>query len=321
MLNFMKKLNFDKNSFSIQKKVNDKFSSKLFLNYGIQLGGHIQLLILTTTSVIYGIRTNNIIIDINKTLLELIKVLKILEGLGFCRSVLYFVNSIITIRSSLYHTYGYYNRHLFFPGKFKILNPLKKLRLLKVSKKKIKNLKKYIGLKNFFLWKSGKHLLRKFFISSKWPYGFVSNNKGFSKFVFNVFHEKVKIGKLLESFHEKVKTFIDYYPFLPHYGFIGDHRINYWVVNEFKSAGIPNCSIIDTCTTKAFFSMYGIPGNGCSMDTSLFYIILMVSYYLVGYNQMTLKFSVHKSTLEKVDLKKNLFFKHFRKLEVQFSNI
>lgn len=323
MLNKKFNLSYSEQDFySIQKKVNNKFSSKLVLNYGVHLGGHTQLLILTTSSVSFGIRSNNIVINLSKTLLELTKVLKILEGLGFCRSVIYFVNSIISLRSSFYYSYGYYNKHLFFPGRLKILSPIKKLKILKPkSKKFLKMLQTNYEFKNLFLWNSGRNLLRKVFVNSKWPYGFVSNSIGFREFAHNVFHEKVKIGKLLETFKEKMKIFVDYYPFLPHFGFIGDHKMNYWVVNEFKCANVPNCSIIDTCTTKAFFSMYGIPGNGCSIDTSLFYLIVIISYYLAGYNQMVLKFCFNFSPPKKVFSKKEFFFKRFRILENQFYNI
>lgn len=314
-MNIVLKNKFNKNFYNLQKKLNNKFSSKLILKYGVQIGGHKKSLILTTTSVVFGIRSEIAIININKTFIELMKVLNIIEGLGFYRSVLYFVNNILSLRSSLYYTYGYYNRHLFFPGRVNILNPIKKFKLLKISRRKIKSLKKYLGLRNFFLFKSGRNLLRKFFISSKWTYGFLSNNKGFSKFIFNLFHEKIKVGKLLNIFHEKVKSFMDYFPYMPHYGFLGDHKINYWISNEFDSLTIPYNTIIDTSTTKSFFSMYGIPGNSCSVDSSLFYIVLMISYYLSGYNQMVLKFSLKKVHFKKLNEKKNFFFKRFKLLE------
>ena len=56
-------------------------------------------------------------------------------------------------------------------------------------------------------------------------------------------------------------------------------------------AQVPNNSVIDVFTTKALRSMYGIPANACSIDSSLFFLILTVSYYLLGYYHQTFKFS------------------------------
>ena len=84
---------------SLQKR-NNKFSSKFVVDYGIHLGGHLKLLALETSSVIFGIRTSNIIINLSFTTLELLKVLKSLEGLGFERAVIYFINSILSFRLS-----------------------------------------------------------------------------------------------------------------------------------------------------------------------------------------------------------------------------
>ena len=58
----MKKITNNKEFFRFS--LNNKFTSKLVLVYGICLGGHMQLLKLTTSSVVFGLRTKNLIINI-----------------------------------------------------------------------------------------------------------------------------------------------------------------------------------------------------------------------------------------------------------------
>ena len=53
---------------------------------------------------------------------------------------------------------------------------------------------------------------------------------------------------------------------------------------------VPNVSIIDPLSTRSLLSMYGIPGNACSIDSSLFFLSLMVFYYLLGFYQQYLNF-------------------------------
>jgi len=147
-------------------------------------------------------------------------------------------------------------------------------------------------------------------------YGFVSNSISFFNFVDNVLHEKIKFGKRLQGFEEKVKEFMDYYPFLPHYGFIGDHTKNYWVANEFKMAKVPHSSVIDNFSNRALLSMYGIPGNACSIDSTLFFLSLIISNYLLGFYQQIFKFCLNKDlkNLKDNKEKKIYMFKRIRNL-------
>ena len=179
-------------------------------------------------------------------------------------------------------------------------------------------MKAYLRKKKRFLFKSGKFLLRKIFIATKWRYGFVSSSRGFFRYVTNVIHEKIKVGKMLHTFEDDLNIFLDYYPLLPNYGFIGDHRLNFWIVNEFRCARVPNVSVIDTFTTKALLSMYGIAGNACSIDSTLFFLILFISNYLKGYYYYIIKFSLNDFYYDNLFLlsnKKPLFFRNFRKLK------
>jgi hypothetical protein len=277
---------------NIDTKTN--FSLKGLLSLGLIYGGHISLANITTLSSVYGLRTRNLIININKTALELTKLLTIITGIGYERGIIYFINSILSFSIPFLNSFNKYNRHLFFPTHFslKIEHAFKRFSFLKLSKKtryKIR-LYKMLNRRKRFLLRSGKALLRKFFISSKWSYGFVSNAKTFFSFTDNVQHEKVRFGRVINTFEEKVRSLFDFYPFLPNYGLIGDHKSNYWIVNEFKMARVPNSSVIDNFTKNALKSMYSIPANACSLDTTVFFLMLAIASYLLGYTKKILKF-------------------------------
>lgn len=309
------------NPLKIKTKFNTKFTSKMILKYGIHLGGHERLLCIETSSIVFGVRTRNIVINLNKTSLELAKVLKVLEGLGSVRGVLYFINSSLSFRLSFKNTFSNYNRHLFFPINLTIRSVLKNFDLLLLSKQDLKKKKHHLQSKKLFFIKSGKALLRKFFVASKWSHGFVSNSKTFFTFVDNVLHEKVKFGKMLHTFTEKIKELLDFYPLLPHYCFVGDNRVNHWIVNEFRMATVPCSSVVDTFTTKALFNMYGIPGNSNSIDSTLFFLLLTISNYLAGFYQHISRFFLNNIKLDHRFLfiklsKKSYFFKNFKQLNL-----
>ena len=307
----MKKIKID-----LKLLKNNKFSSKLLLSYGICLGSHKHTLQLITSSVVFGLRSQIAIINLNMTLIELVKISKLLEGFGFQRGILYYINSIVSFRHSFITCFNTYNKHLFFPLKIIIVNVLRNFKYLLLNRKINKDLKIFFKRKTKFLLQAGKNLLRKIFVASKWRYGFVSNSCSFFEFIDNVLHEKVRLGKMLDKFENKVKTFVDFYPLLPHYGFIGDHRLNYWVTNEFRAARVAYSSVIDTLTSKALLAMYGIPANACSIDSSLFYLVFIINYYLIGFYQNILKFCFQKKFNFNVITKKNhMFFKNFKKLK------
>lgn len=306
------KTKFIKKTFNCNKNL--KFSFKFLLQYGLQLGGHIKLLSLETSSIIYGIRTLNIIMNVNITSIELLKILKIIEGLGYNRSIVYFINSLLNVRLAFKSSFLRYNRHLFFPVYSLIQNIFRKFKLLLLTKSQNKKVKKLLKRRRAFLLKSGKNLLRKIFVSTKWAFGFVSNSRTFFNFADNVLHERVKFGKIINKYKDKIDTFVDYYPFLPNYGLIGDHRLNYWIVHEFYKINIPTASVIDTFSRQALLSMYGIPGNACSIDSTLFFLIVLISNYLLGFNLHIIKFSFYKLNefqKKKFFVKKNFFFKPF----------
>jgi len=275
---------------------NCKFSNKLLAHFGLNLGGHLKLLQFSTSSIVFGIRTQNSIINSNLSAMELIKMSQIVEALGFNRAILYFINSILSFRVSFLKCFKKYNRHLFLPLKIMIRNFLKKIRLLKLKRKRQTLHKRrkrvFFRKRQIYFLKSGRYLLRKLFVVSKWNYGFVSNYKGFFVFIKNTMREKVKIGKLLTKVLVELDISLDTFPLFPNYAIIGDHRQNYWIVNEFNKNFIPNSSIIDNFTSKALFSMFGIPGNACSIDTTIFLLILLISNYLLGFYKHILRFSL-----------------------------
>ena len=67
MLVNLKKLSKTKFKKNFNLFRNSKFSSKFLLQYGIHLGGHLKLLAVETSSIIYGIRTLNMVINLLDT--------------------------------------------------------------------------------------------------------------------------------------------------------------------------------------------------------------------------------------------------------------
>lgn len=307
----------------IKRLTNQNFTSKYILTYGIHLGGHISSLAPESSSIVYGLRTENMVINLNLTTLELQKTLLVIKGLGYERSIIYFINASMGFRLSFKSCFKQFNQHLFFKQNVKIDSVFRRFQALILNKadlKKIKKSKKFFETKSLFLFRSGKTLLQKIYIASKWSYGFVSNASSFFSFTDNVLHEKVKFGKVINKFEKIVTDLVDLYPHLPHYGFIGDHRINYWIVNEFRCAQVPSTSVMDPFTHKGLLAVYGIPGNACSTDSTLFFLILLVANYLSGFYQQVFKFCF-KDFLDKSNnncprkdfskIKKNFFFKNF----------
>lgn len=312
---------FKMNTGFMQRLNNNKFSSKFFFKYGLNLGGHLRFLDLTTSSIVYGVRFFNSILNNNYSLLELSKVLKIIEGIGYDRGVIYVINSILSLQGIFKSTYGFFNKNIFLPLSAKIFNPLKDPVIYRFNRKKIENLIANFELKSLFFFTLGRTLRRKFFVASKWTNGFLSNNKGFYSFSQNVLHEKIKDGKMLEQFEGKVQDLFDIYPSLPQYGVIGDHRMNFWIVNEFTQAWVPNSSAVDNFTNKAMFSFYGIPANGCSTDSFFFFLSMSLMSYFAGYNRYILKFNLLNFICNKTKFlkhSKNFYFRKFVSFEKKY---
>ena len=74
--NILNVINNEKINFNLSRNTN--FVSKFILSSGIQLGGHLCLVKLTTTSVVFGSRFLNAIINVNTFFIEIRKVLRII---------------------------------------------------------------------------------------------------------------------------------------------------------------------------------------------------------------------------------------------------
>lgn len=136
-------------------KVNQNrfFSSKFILHYGIHLGGHLKLLQIETSSVVFGIRTSNVILNLNYTLVELAKTLGILTHLGFYRTMIYFINSIISFRLSFKDCFHKFNKHLFLPIFLNIRHIFRKFEYLFVKEEHKKLRPRILKNKNFIFLK------------------------------------------------------------------------------------------------------------------------------------------------------------------------
>ena len=136
----MPQLDFSKNY--LKKLTNNQFSSKYILTYGIHLGGHISSLASETSSIVFGIRTQNMVINLNLTSLELKKTLNITKGLGFERSIIYFINSTMGFRLAFKSCFKQFNQHLFFKQGVQIDSVFRKFQDLLFKKADLARIKK-----------------------------------------------------------------------------------------------------------------------------------------------------------------------------------
>lgn len=126
-----------------QTKFKLNYFTKYFINYiyllnlGLHLGGHYKSKHMTNSSLIYGFKQKQTILNLSKTLFELKKILKIVETISFKRGVLYYINNSITFQLACQNIFSSFNKYIL---------------------KKKKTLLEYIY--NF----------------SKWPAGFLTNN-------------------------------------------------------------------------------------------------------------------------------------------------
>jgi ribosomal protein S2 len=85
--------------FNYQNKFKKLYFSRYYIYYlylinlGLHLGGNFKSQHLTNLSIIYGKRSNHLILMLQKTLYELKKSLKIMENISFYRGIFFFINS------------------------------------------------------------------------------------------------------------------------------------------------------------------------------------------------------------------------------------
>jgi ribosomal protein S2 len=86
-------------SLNYQKNFKKLYFSRYYIHYlylinlGLHLGGNIKSQHLTNLSIIYGKRSNHLILMLQKTLYELKKISKIIETISIQRGIFFFINS------------------------------------------------------------------------------------------------------------------------------------------------------------------------------------------------------------------------------------
>lgn len=122
----------------IKYKYNNKYilNYKLLLNHGFHFGGNKKILNIRNSSIIHSKKLIQYYLNLNLTIIQLNKIMKILEIISYKRGTLYFINNFIGFN-------------------FKINNIYKKAHLHPLINKRISN---------------------SFYIFSKWNPGFLTNN-------------------------------------------------------------------------------------------------------------------------------------------------
>lgn len=255
---------------------------KILVLNGLHLGGNIQNFDFSNSSVIYGIRTNNLIINLTFSSFELLKSLKIFEKFGRRRRRVYYVYSNLSSQSFFKKTFNYYNIHL-----SKILAKKKFIKLL---------------------------FLRTVFIVGKWFPGFLTNRMTYKRYHFRL---KRRLRLNLKNITYKNKFYFDKFPKRPSGGIVINTKK--LILNEFILLGIPLIYTGDVFINNNNMLFYKIPSNSGNFEIGNFFFITFFSAYLYGfynylkqfsikYYQSILKIQIHN---KKIFLKKNFFFKRY----------
>ena len=252
---------------------------KILVLNGLHLGGNFQNFDFSNSSVIYGIRTNNLVINLTLSSFELLKSLRIFERIGRRRRRIFYVYANLSSQSFFKKCFDYYNIHL-------------------VTKtKKSKTLTK-------LFW-------RKIFLVGKWFPGFLTNRSTYSSY-----HNRYKRNQIL-NLHNKIlknKYYFDFAPKRPGAGVVVSSKKN--ILNEFILLGIPLFYTGDVFFNNNNMLFYKIPSNSGTFELSNFFFILFLSSYLFGFYTFCKKFhlkyflSLKQINIygEKIYLKKNNFF-------------
>ena len=257
------------------------FSYKLLVLSGLHLGGNIQNFDLSNSSVIYGIRTANVIINLILTSLEMIKSFKVFEASGLNRQTVYYINSSFGSRTSVKDIYQSFNIHLGTHFYKKDSDHFKKI--------------KYSKLENSM------------FYLSNWPNGFLSNRRSFCKYFTKVYRCTV-----LQLFYKK-NYFFDWLPRRASSGVLTNTNLN--IKKEFMYYGIPCLTLGDVFYAKTqsdLIGTYNLPSNSCSYEVSSFYISICLAAYIYGYYKLVIQFFPDSSIfkLEQTRIKYDKFLLH-----------
>jgi hypothetical protein len=253
----------------------------LVLN-GLHLGGNIQNFDFSNSSVIYGIRTNNLIINLTISSFELLKSVKSFERFGRRRRRVFYVYANLSSQSFFKKCFEYYNVHL--------------LRFATQSNR----------IKKLF-W-------RTIFIIGKWFPGFLTNRN-----TYKFYHMRLKrrLRLNLENIPIKNKFYFDKFPKRPSGGIVINTKQS--ILNEFICLGIPLFYTGDVFLNNNNMLFYKIPSNSGTFELGNFFFIIFFSSYLLGFYVYLKKFHAKyfisllnvKIYGQAIKVKKYLFFKRY----------
>jgi len=255
---------------------------KMLVLNGLHLGGNIQNFDFSNSSVIYGIRTNNLIINLTISSFELLKSIKVFERFGRRRRRVFYVYANLSSQSFFKKCFNYYNVHLVrFSTKTNIIRKL--------------------------FW-------RTIFIIGKWFPGFLTNRT-----TYKVYHIRLKRRLRLNLYNVPInnKFYFDKFPKRPSGGIVVNTKKS--ILNEFICLGIPLFYTGDVFLNNNNMLFYKIPSNSGTFELGNFFFIIFFSTYLLGFYVYLKKFNakyfisllnvkIYGQTLE---LKKYLFFKRY----------
>lgn len=255
---------------------------KMLVLNGLHLGGNFQNFDFSNSSVIYGIRTNNLIINLTLSSFELLKSIKVFERFGRRRRRVFYVYANLSSQSFFKKCFDYYNIHL------------------------IRFYSKYNIIKRLF-W-------RTIFIIGKWFPGFLTNRN-----TYRVYHIRYKRRLRLNLYNLPLKNkyYFDKFPYRPSGGIVVNTKKS--ILNEFIGLGIPLFYTGDVFLNNNNMLFYKIPSNSGTFELGNFYFVIFFSSYLLGFYTYLKKFHVRffisllnvKIYGENISLKKYLFFKRY----------
>ena len=147
---------------------------KMLVLNGLHLGGNIQNFDFSNSSVIYGIRTNNLIINLTISSFELLKSIKSFERFGRRRRRVFYVYDNLSSQSFFKKCFNYYNIHLVrFSTKHNIIRQL--------------------------FW-------RTIFIIGKWFPGFLTN-----RFTYRAYHRRLRRRLRLNLYNVQLRLKLEHF--------------------------------------------------------------------------------------------------------------
>lgn len=255
---------------------------KMLVLNGLHLGGNIQNFDFSNSSVIYGIRTNNLVINLTISSFELLKSIKVFERFGRKRRRVFYVYSNLSSQSFFKRCFNYYNIHLArFLTKTNIIRKL--------------------------FW-------RTIFIIGKWFPGFLTNRRTYKRYHFRL---KRRLRLNLYNVNIKNKFYFDRFPKRPSGGIVINTKK--YILNEFITLGIPLFYTGDVFLNNNNMLFYKIPSNSGTFELGNFFFITFFSSYLLGFYAQLKKFHVKffisllnvKIHGKIISLKRKLFFKRY----------